>query len=109
GGGEGGGGGGGGVVVAAPLGGILKAPEGGAPRAGQAVKKGQVLFQFLPLLTPEARTTIATSRVDAEGQVKSAETTLDAARIALERARGLFQSQAGSRKEVDAAQATFGL
>lgn len=97
------------ITVAAPLSGTLKALPGGMPRAGQTVKKGQALLQLLPLLTPEGRVTLAAAKIDADGQVKSAQTQVDAAQIALDRAKRVFASDAGSRKAVDEAQAQFDL
>ncbi|MBX7105235.1 MAG: efflux RND transporter periplasmic adaptor subunit [Gemmataceae bacterium] len=96
-------------AVAAPLGGILLAPAGGLPTPGAAVRKGQVIIQLLPLLTPEARTTIASAKVDSDGQVNNANTQVEAARIALDRAHRLLDEQAGSRRAVDEAQAQFDL
>jgi len=60
-------------------------------------------------LTPEARTTLATTLVEAEGQVKNATVQVDAATIALNRARKLLAEEAGSRRAVDEAQAVFDL
>lgn len=97
------------ILVAAPLAGMLKAPPGGVPEPGRTVKKGQPIFLLLPLLTPEARTTLAASQVEAEGQVKNAMTQVDAATIALERARRLHREDAGSKRGVDEAQAQFDL
>src|SRR6266511_4692768 len=82
-------------VVAAPLAGRLESPGGSALRPGQAVTAGQVVFKLHPQLSPEARTTIATSLVEAEGQVNTAETQLGAARIALKRAETLKVQEAG--------------
>jgi RND family efflux transporter MFP subunit len=97
------------ILVAAPLSGTLQAPSGGVPQPGQAVRKGQAVFQLLPLLTPEARANLAIAKIEADGQVKTAQTQVDAARIALDRARRVFESQAGSRRAVDEAQAQFDL
>ncbi len=97
------------VLIAAPISGTLKAPTEQALQPGQSVKKGQVLFELLPLLTPEGRANLAAMKIDADGQVKSAQTQLDAARIVLERAQRVYQSEAGSRKAVDEAQAQFDL
>lgn len=97
------------IAVAAPLGGTLQTPTTGVPAAGMTVRKGQVIVQLLPLLTPEARTTIATARIDADGQVNNANTQLEAARIALDRAKRLLNEQAGSRRGVDETQAQFDL
>src|SRR5262245_28690328 len=95
------------MTVAAPLGGTLKAPAGGTPRVGQKVKAGQPMFLLAPILTPESRATLASARVDAEGQVKSAQTSVHAAKIALDRAKRLVSQEAGSRRAVDEAQAAF--
>lgn len=97
------------VVVAAPLGGIVKAAAMGSASAGQAVKRGQAVLTLSPLLTPEARTTIASSQVDTDGQVKNAQTAVEAAKIALDRATRLFRSESGSQRGVDEAQATWQL
>lgn len=93
------------VIVSAPLGGSLKAVNGGMPKPGQPVKKGQTVFEFLPLLSPEGKLNLATLRIEADGQVKSAEAQVAAATITRDRARQVFQSEAGSRRMVDEAQA----
>lgn len=97
------------VVVSAPLSGMLRCRDGKMPQAGRTVTKGQTIFQLFPLLTPEARANLATARIEADGQVKSTQTQVEATRIALDRARRVFQSEAGSRRAVDDAQAQFDL
>lgn len=97
------------ILVAAPLSGALFAPSGGALRPGQAVAQGQPILELLPLLSPEARASTSAALVDADGQVKNAETTLDAARIALSRAQRLLAQEAGSRRAADEAQAVYDL
>jgi RND family efflux transporter MFP subunit len=97
------------ILVSAPLSGLLKAPPAGVPQPGQSVQQGQPLFQLLPLLTPEGRANLTAAKVEADGQVKSAQTQLDASRIALDRAKRVFQSEAGSQRMVDEAQAQFDL
>lgn len=98
------------VMVAAPFAGTVAAPpDGQPPVAGRAVKKGQAVFNLLPLLTSEARTTLVTALVDAEGQVKSAEVQLRSAEVALERAKQVVAEGAGSRRMLDDAQAQFDL
>lgn len=97
------------VAVAAPLCGIVKAPEGGLPSAGGSVIKGQTVIQLLPLLSPEARANLAAALVEAEGQVRSAQAQREAAKIALDRAQRVYASEAGSRRAVDEAQAQFNL
>lgn len=97
------------ILIAAPLGGTLQAPAGGAPLAGQSVIKGQHVLTLLPLFSPEASTTLATSRADVEGQVKNAETQLAAAKLALDRAQRLFGNEAGSKRSVEETQAQHDL
>lgn len=93
------------ILVSAPLNGSLRAPKGGVPQPGRSVEKGQVIFELLPLLSPEGRVNLATARIDADSQVKTAQSQLDAADIALDRAKRVFASDAGSKKAVDEAQA----
>lgn len=97
------------LIVSAPLSGVIKATSAGVIRPGQNVKAGDPVFQFLPILTPEARTNLTTASVDAAEQVKSAQTQLEATQIALDRAHRVFQSDAGSRRAVDEAEAQHGL
>lgn len=95
------------IPVAAPLGGVLKAPTGGAPLAGQKVRTGQTIFHLLPLLTPEGRATVAAALADADGQVNNAKAQLKLADIALDRAKRVLMEGAGSQRQVDEAQAAF--
>jgi cobalt-zinc-cadmium efflux system membrane fusion protein len=97
------------ILVSAPLGGTLSAPEKGFPRAGESVVKGREIFRLSPILTPEGRVNLATAKVEADGQVENAKTQLEASRIALERAKRLVKSDAGSRRAVDEAQAQYDL
>src|SRR5262249_23297061 len=57
----------------------------------------------------EGQANLAAARIEADGQVKSAETQLEAARVALERAQRVFKSDAGSKRAVDEAQAQYDL
>lgn len=95
------------ILVSTPLNGSLQAPKGGVPQPGRTVAKGQVIFELLPLLSPEGRVNLATARIDADSQVKTAQSQLTAAEIALDRAKRVFASDAGSKKAVDEAQALF--
>lgn len=95
------------ILVAAPLSGVLKAPPAGVPQAGSTVAKGTPLFALLPLLSPESRVTLDASKTDAQGQLDTATAQLGATRIALDRAKRVFQTEAGSRRAVDDAQAQF--
>src|SRR5262249_10346071 len=97
------------VIVVAPLAGRLQAPPKGVPTAGQKVERKQPVFQLVPILTPDSRTTLITARVEVEGTLKGAQTEKEAARVALNRAETLLRDQAGSRRGVDEAQAKFDL
>jgi len=97
------------IIVSAPLSGIIKAPASGVPTPGQAVTKGQPILQLLPMLTPEGRVSVASAKIEAEGQVRTVQAALDAAQIALDRATRVFQSDAGSKRAVDEAQAQVDL
>jgi membrane fusion protein, heavy metal efflux system len=97
------------IVVSAPISGLIRIPGDAVPQVGQQVKARQPLFELLPLLTPEGRANLAASKTDADGQVKSAQAQRDAAEIALRRAERVFQSEAGSRRAVDEAQAQLHL
>jgi biotin carboxyl carrier protein len=94
------------IVVSAPLGGTLASPNG-AVVAGKTVKKGDKVFMLSPLLTPEGRVTLATVKVDTEGQVETAQATFDNADIALKRAKRLLERDAGTRTRVEDAQAAY--
>lgn len=95
------------ILVAAPLGGTLKAPMGGVPRAGTSVKTGQPVFQLTPLLTPDGRATLSAALADANGQVNTAKASFDLADIALKRAERVLKEGAGSQRQVDEARAAF--
>ncbi|MFZ5830259.1 MAG: efflux RND transporter periplasmic adaptor subunit, partial [Planctomycetota bacterium] len=97
------------IIVSAPVAAVLKAPDGKAPLPGQSVRRGQPMFELQPLLSPEGRANLAAARLEAEGQVRSADTNLDAATVALDRAKRVFAAEAGSRRAVDEAQAQFDL
>jgi RND family efflux transporter MFP subunit len=95
------------ILVAAPLNGTLKAPSTGVPRAGSMVKKGDAVFQLLPLLSPDARTTFAAARAEADGQVNTARINVRAAQTNLDRAKSLLRTEGGSQRDVDNMQALF--
>jgi multidrug resistance efflux pump len=93
------------ITVSAPFAGKLKAKATLTP--GQAIKKGDVAFTLLPLLTNEARTNLVTALVDAESQIKTAEVQVKAAMVALDRAKQLIAANAGSGKTLTDAQAAM--
>lgn len=95
------------ILVAAPLGGTLKAPAGGVPKAGSPVKVGTPVFQLTPLLTPDGRATLSASLADANGQVNTARASFDLSDIAVKRAERVLKEGAGSQRQVDEARAAF--
>jgi len=97
------------IPVTAPIGGVLKSPDGGMPAVGKKVKNGQTVMQLLPILTPDGRANLSASLVDAEGQVNNARTQVELARIALERSKRVLKEGAGSQRIVDESQAAFDL
>lgn len=84
------------ITVAAPMGGTLNAPADGVPVPGTPVARGRVVFRLVPLLSPEARATMATTLVEAQGQVDQAEKQLEQAKIQLDRAERLRRENLGS-------------
>jgi RND family efflux transporter MFP subunit len=95
------------ILVSAPLGGLLKPPASGLPKAGEALRAGQPVIQLLPLLTPDGRAQLSASLADADGQVNTAKATAELTRIALDRAKRVLKEGAGSQRMVDEAQAAF--
>lgn len=95
------------ILVAAPLGGTLKAPAGGVPKAGTSVKVGQPMFQLTPLLTPDGRATLSAALAEANGQANTARASFDLADIALKRAERVLKEGAGSQRQVDELRAAF--
>jgi RND family efflux transporter MFP subunit len=112
------------IIVSAPIAGtLLLPPKEPVPKIGGRVAKEQAVFLLLPLvateravLSPgeriryaEARNAIATSRIDAQGQMQQAEVQVEAARIALDRAERLLRDKAGTVRAVDDAQAQMSI
>lgn len=107
------------VFVTAPVAGTLQPAGDSKPVAGQSVADGQTVFQLLPLLSPErevptaaervamanAKASLISSQITADGDVKQAEAQVEAAQIALTRAKRLLADKAGSARDVDDAQA----
>ncbi len=87
------------VTVAAPLAGTLSAEA--PPRAGERVARGRAVFSLAPILTPDARASLAASRARAEGEARRAAAELEAARVALARAEQLLKDKAGPQKAED--------
>ncbi len=93
------------IAVSAPVSGTLRAPDGGVPTPGTRLKAGQVVFRLLPFLSPEARTTLATTRVEAQGQVEQAQKQVDQAGLLLDRAERLRRDNLGGSGAVEDARA----
>ncbi len=93
------------VTVSSPLAANIKSIAGGAITPGKAFKAGDNILTLQPLLTPEARTALTTSLVDAEGAMSGADVQLKAAQVVLARATKLADADAGSKKAVDEAKA----
>jgi cobalt-zinc-cadmium efflux system membrane fusion protein len=95
------------MTISAPLGGQIKAPAEGMPRPGQAVKKGQPMLIFVPILSPGERANLAGSLSDAEGMVKTAMAQFDLATINFQREDDLFKTKVGTKRDFDNAQAAL--
>ena len=112
------------IPVTAPLTGKLL-QAGGIPLAvaGQTVTARQVLLNLMPMLPPErevpnaaervqmanARATLISSQIQADGDMKQASAQVEAAKIALTRSQQLLADKAGSRRQVDEAEATLNI
>lgn len=103
------------LTVSSPLIGTLRTPPGGVPEPGAPVKAGQVIFELVPLLSPEAQTTLATTLAEAQGQVDQAEQQLAQATLLFDRAERLRKEKLGgagavadAKAQVDIAVAALG-
>lgn len=81
--------------------------NGKLPRPGDRVRKGQAILELVPMLTPEAKTNLEVNLTDMQGQLSNAETQQHIAEIALQRAQQLFADKAGSKRNVQEAQAAY--
>jgi RND family efflux transporter MFP subunit len=108
------------IVVTAPLTGtLLVAANESEKSAGQNVTANQLVFHLSPLLSPErevptaaervamanAKASLLSSQIIAEGDVNRAAVQVEAAKIQLNRATRLFNDKVGSARDVDDAQA----
>ena len=104
------------VLVTAPVvGTLLKPSETETPTAGKKVAANQTVFRLTPLLAPErevpsaaervsmanARASLVSSQIIAEGDVQQGEAQVEAAEIALARSKQLFNDKVGSQRDVD--------
>ena len=108
------------IPVTVPLPGRIHGVENQKmPIAGQKVKAGQPLVKLTPILRPElevpgvaervqmadARVSLATAQIQADGDVHQARARVEAATIVVKREKRLLAGQAGSRQAVDDAEA----
>ena len=82
------------IIVASPFLGTVEAPPGAkVPLPGSLVSQGQPIFVVKPILSPEARATMAPLLKEADGQVRTAQGQLKIARIALDRAENAVRDK----------------
>ncbi len=95
------------AIVIAPFAGTLRpAPEGATtPVAGATVAALDVLFLLVPLITPEAKVTLAKARAAAIGAVEKARAELETGKVSLARSEQVLREKAGSLRAVDDAKA----
>ena len=87
------------LAITAPTSGVLQAPNG-MPVAGTSVTKGQLLFRLVPLVASERD-----SPVVAQQAIDTATAKRDAAAQKAQRADQLLKDGAGSRRQLEEAQA----
>ena len=90
------------ITVSAPVAGTILPASGATPAAGMVVKKGQIIFRLLPILTPERD-----ARTLAEKELADAQTRLETAKQKLARAEQLLRDKAGSVRQVEEAREQF--
>lgn len=96
--------------IAAPFAGrVLGAKDDGELGAGSEVQRGDELLRLVPILAAEGRVTLASTRVEAAGQVEQARVDLAAAQVAFDRADELLRARSGSQRDVDDARARLDL
>jgi len=104
------------IAVSAPFAGTVSPPGSSAiPVPGQRLELGSAVLTLVPLLTPErdvptpaeqvqmanARATLLAAIAVAQGDIERGKAEVEAAGIALTRARNLFANRAGSERAVD--------
>lgn len=110
------------IPVTAPLTGkLLPAGKDVQTVAGQRVAANQTLFKLIPMLPPQqevptaaervqmanARAALVSSQIQADGDMKQAAAQVEGAKIAFTRAKQLLADRAGSRRQVDEAEAAL--
>lgn len=112
------------ALLVAPVSGTVTPPDvGEMPKPGSAVSKGQTVFNFKPLLTPErfvptpaeraqianAQASLTSLQMAADGDVRQFTEQVTAAKIALNRAAKLQRDRVGSERAVDDAKAQLAI
>lgn len=112
------------VIISAPLSGTIQLPgDKPMPQIGSKVSAEEPVLHLVPILSPdrsvltpservrlvESKNTLAQARIDADGLVEQAKVQVDAANIALDRAKRLLKEQAGTARAVDDAYAQLQL
>jgi len=87
------------VSITAPVAGVLQAPSG-MPEPGAAISRGQLLFRLVPIPSAERE-----SPVIAQQAIDTATARRDAAAKKTQRAEQLLKDGAGSRRQLEEAQA----
>ena len=94
------------ISISAPISGKLISLNKNQLSPGAQVKTGQLLYRIQPLITADARANLVNSLADAESMVNVSKSQVDAAEVALNRAKKLLKDLVGSQRNVDDANAT---
>lgn len=112
------------IVVSTPIAGTISATVANEiPKPGTGVEQGQAVLSLTPLLSAErdvptpaeqvqlatARANLMSAKVVAAGDVDRGKAEVEAAQIALDRAKQLFADRAGARRDVDDAEAQLNI
>ena len=112
------------IPVTAPMTGtLLQAKNTPLALPGQKVSTNQILFNLTPMLPPErevpnaaervamanAKATLVSSQIQADGDMQQAAAQVEAAKIALQRSQQLLEDRAGSRRQVDESEAALNI
>lgn len=110
------------IPITAPLTGKILNQNGTSfPVAGKNVKKDELLLELSPILPPErdvpnaveriqianAKASLITAQIQANGDVQQAKAQVDATKIAFDRAKKLLEDKAGSQRAADDAEAAY--
>lgn len=112
------------AIIVAPVTGTIESPKSGKmPLPGSAVEKGEALFSFKPLLSPErfvptpaelaqiasAKASLVSLQMTADGDIRQLTEQVNAAQIVLDRAEKLLADRVGSQRAVDDATAQLAI